>query len=183
MSEALKNETFFPEEDREEESSAEERFTVDSDQKAEWCLRKIAEKKHELARWEKHYTELLDAVRAQAENDIAFFEGKLQGYFLAQNEAGNTKVTRTQATYPLPSGKLIIKSQQPTYDRKAEDLIPWLEKNHPELVKIKKEEDWAGLKKRLSIVGDRMATEDGELVPGITVTHRPDKFVVEVKEE
>jgi len=31
------------------------------------------------------------------------------------------------------------------------------------------------------VAGSVMTTEDGEIIPGITVTERPSKFVVEVK--
>lgn len=158
-------------------------FRVDNDQKAEWCMRKIAEKKAELAKWEDHYGMLLAAVRKEVERDVAWFENKLQGYLLDQQIAKNVKKTKTQTYYPLPSGKLMVKHREPTYDRKAEELMPWLKKNHPELVKVKEEEDWSELKKLLTVEGEHMVTEDAEIVPGITVIPKPDEFKIEYKAE
>ena len=60
-------------------------------------------------------------------------------------------------------------------------MIPWLKTNDPNYVKVKEDVDWAGLKKKLIYVDGHMATEDGEIVPGITAVKRPDKFAVEVK--
>jgi len=174
------NRGYFPEEDV---FAATAPFRVDNDQKAEWCLQKIAEKKAELAKWEAHYTGLLAAVREETDRDIAWFENKLQGYFLDQQIARNTKKTKTQTSYSLPSGKLVVRHREPTYDRKAEELLPWLKQNHPELVKVKEEENWAELKKLLKVHGESMITADAEIVPGITVTPRPDEFKVEFKSE
>ena len=51
----------------------------------------------------------------------------------------------------------------------------------PEMVKVKKTSNWAELKKVLKDNGETMVTEDGEIVPGITVEHRLPKFSVTVK--
>ena len=182
MSELAK--VIAPEEMQEElEEQQEERpaFTVDSDAKAEWCMEKISQLKADLAKWEAHYAGLLESVTKGIRSNLDYFEGLLNGYFLRQQEAGFTKATKTQSSYALPSGKLVLKHQEPTYDRKTEELVPWLKANHPELVKVKEEEDWKELKKLLVVSGTTMVTEDAEIVPGITVTPRPDVFKVEVK--
>ena len=103
------------------------------------------------------------------------------GYLLDQIDSKFIKATKTQVSYTLPSGKLVLKHQEPEYKPNDEILIPWLEKNNPSLIKVKKTADWAGLKKTLTLDGTDMLTEDGEIVPGITVTPREDVFKVEVK--
>lgn len=174
MSEVLKAEI-------EEEEREEFQFDVTDDEKAEWCLKKIREKQEELAMWEEHYKKQLDGIKFRLNGDIDYLKVLLSKYFAAQQEAGCTKKTKTQTSYALPTGKLVMKHQEPSYEVKDEELVPWLEKAAPEFVKVKKSADWASLKKSLAQFGDHMITEDGEAVPGVTVTPRPDIFKVEVK--
>ena len=171
MSEAAKE--FFLEEDEEQG------FAVLDDSSAEWCLRKIKEKQSELATWEAFYAEQLEKVRGRIKSDINFFEIKLKEYF----DQIPHKKTKTQESYSLPGGKLILKAQDPTYDVKDEELVPWLKQNDlSSLVKTKFEEkaDWAKLKKQVKVAGDGVVTEDGEIVPGVKVVPRPEIFKVEV---
>ena len=156
-------------------------FIVDDDQKAEWCLAQIKAKKEELAKWQAHYEELFDRVRKTIESDILWFEGSLKGYFFQVSGDGFTKETKTQESYALPSGKLVMKKQEPEYVRDEEEILGWLHANAPEFIKTKESVDWSGLKKTLVVSGETMVTEDAEVVPGITVATRPDVFKVEVK--
>ena len=178
MSEALKN--AIPEETPEEERLP-EAFIVDDDRKAAWCLRQIANAEQEREKWKKHYADQMRIIDEQADQTRIRMEAYLADYFTRLQESGLTKRTATQESYKLPDGgKLLLKKQQPEYTVKDEDLVPWLEKNAPDFVKIKKTADWAALKKTLVVSGDGMITEDAELVPGITVTPRPDIFKAEV---
>lgn len=163
------------------EEEKREPFVVTDDQKAEWCLKQIRQKKQELEVWQKHYENLLAAVEFQIEKDIAYFEGSLEAYFRSQQAEGFTKKADTQESYKLPSGKLVLKRQQPEFGRDEDKLIPWLRQNSPEFIKTKESVNWDGLKKTLFVNGEGMITEDGEVVPGITVTKRDDIFKVEVK--
>lgn len=164
-----------------EEEQTRERFVVTDDQKAEWCLKQIRQKKQELEVWRKHYETLLATVEASIEKDISYFESSLQAYFTTQQAEGFTKKADTQESYRLPSGKLVLKRQQPEFWRNDDELIPWLKDNSPEFIKTKESVDWQGLKGTLLVDGGNMITEDGEVVPGITVTKRDDIFKVEVK--
>lgn len=170
-----------------EEAPVRERFTVDNDMKAEWVLNKIrhirAEQKkenNELTRQMQFYKDQMDLVDKQADDEVAWFESMLTPYFAERMENGFTKSTKTQTTYKLPSGKMILKKQAPEYERKDEELLPWLKQNRPELVKVTESANWVELKKTVKINGDTVVTEDGEVVPGVKVTEREDKFEVEV---
>ena len=158
-------------------------FIVDSDRKADWCLRQIKEKQDELERWIEHYKMLTQQITDKINDDIAYFSAQLERFLAHQIDANFAKATKTQVTYTLPTGKLILKHQEPEYKPDDEILVPWLEKNNPEYVKVKKTADWAGLKKTLTLNGDALITDDGEIVPGITVTPRPDKFMVDTKKK
>ena len=170
-----------------EEAPVRERFTVDNDMKAEWVLNKIrhirADQKKEcdeLTRQMQFYKDQMDMVSKQADDDIAWFESMLTPYFAERMENGFTKSTKTQTTYKLPTGKLVLKKQAPEYERKDDDLLPWLKQNRPDLVKVTESANWAELKKSVKINGENVVTADGEVVPGVKVTVREDKFEVEV---
>lgn len=154
------------------------------DQGAEWCLQKIREANAEKEKWKAYYETQLQRINNREDNRIAFFENKLAIYFGSVPH----KETKTQQSYQLPGGKLILKKQAPEIERDDEKLIPWLRENYEgDYVKVKETVDWATLKKAfasddlIGLHGDHFITDDGEIIPGITVVERPDKFVVEVK--
>lgn len=170
-----------------EEAPVRERFEVDNDMKAEWVLSKIrrirADQKKEtdeLDRQMQFYRDQADIVNKKADEEVALFESMLTEYFASRMEDGFTKSTKTQITYKLPTGKLILKKQAPEYERKDEDLLPWLKANRPDLVKVTESPNWAELKKSVKINGENVVTADGEVIPGVKVTEREDKFEVEV---
>ena len=158
-----------------------DRFIVRDDRDAEWCLKNIHEAQQDKERWKKHYEQQLEKVNAEADNRIAYFTARLEEYFATVPH----KATKTQESYTLPGGKLIRKKQQPKFETDDEALVPWLEENFMgQLVKVRKEADWAGLKKVVNITpdGEHIMTDDGEIIPGVTVTQRPDMFKVEMEE-
>lgn len=153
-------------------------FVVTDDQKAEWCIRKIQEAQKDKDFWKRHYAAQYAAIEETADATISYMEGLLKDYFRSVPH----KVTKTQENYALPSGKLVCKHQEPEFERQDDKLLDWLKKSgKQEFVKVTESVDWAGLKKTVSVVGTQMATEDGEVIPGITVIPREDVFKVEVK--
>lgn len=173
-----------------EEKPIRERFIVDNDMKAEWCLSKIrAAKKNaereieELTRQMEFYKARMAQVQQEYEEEKNFFQEMLLPYFSNRVEGGFTKETKTQVSYPLPTGKLLLKHREPDfeYKEKQKDTIAWLKKNEGEkYIKVKEELDWSSLKKTVSVSGNSVCTKEGEVIPGITVTPREDEFVVEV---
>jgi hypothetical protein len=159
-------------------SELKERYVIDSDQKAEWALQKIKEARADRDRWIAYYEEQIEKVKYSCDEDTANLECMLSEYFKMVPH----KETKTQENYPLPSGKLVLKKQGPEYDHDDAILVPWLEANMPELVKVKKSSNWAELKNMVTIFDGGVVDENGEPVPGVTVTERPEKFVVEIKE-
>lgn len=158
------------------------RFTVTDDSTAEWCLKKIKEAKADKEKWRQHYAEQMKKVEEATAQAVGYFEGLLEAYF----EQVPHKATKTQESYTLPGGKLIRKKQQPKFETDDEALVPWLEENFMgQLVKVKKSADWAALKKVCSVTpdGEHVATDEGEIIPGVTVTQRPDVFKVEMEDE
>lgn len=156
-------------------------FTVTDDAAAEWCMNKIREAEKDRAMWKAHYDAQMEKVNKTADDSVAYFTAKLEEYFANVPH----KATKTQESYSLPGGKLIRKKQQPKFETDDEALVPWLEENFMgQLVKVKKSADWAALKKICSVTpdGEHVATDEGEIIPGVTVTQRPDVFKVEMEE-
>ena len=170
-----------------QEKPVREPFVVDNDMKAEWCLSKIrrvrdeqSREKAELQRQMQFYKDQMDLIDKQADEDAHFFESMLRGYFASRVDEGFTKATKTQTSYKLPTGKLVLKKRNPDFVRKDDELLPWLKKNHPDLVKVEESPNWAELKKTVNVVGDGVATTDGEMIPGVKVVPKDDVFEVEV---
>lgn len=149
------------------------------DMDAEYMLTMIRQADAEYQKMESWYAHMIEKAKEKRDRKVAWAETNLRAYF----EIVPAKVTKTQKTYDLPSGKLVLKHQEPKYDTKDEELVPWLKANRPELVKVKECSDWANLKKELKISpdGKAMVTQHGEIVPGVTVTQREDKFSVTLK--
>ena len=122
----------------------------------------------------------MDLVDKQADSEVEFFKSMLIPYFADRMEGGFTKSTKTKTTYKLPTGTLVLKKQQPKYERNNAELLPWLKANRPDLVKVEESPNWAELKKAIEINGESVVTKDGEVVPGVTVTEQEDTFEVEV---
>lgn len=168
---------YTPDEELEELEGQEVPMLDDMD--AEYMLTLIRQADAEYQKMESWYAHMVEKARDKRDRKVAWAENNLRAYF----DIVPAKVTKTQKTYDLPSGKLVLKHQEPKYETKDEELVPWLKANRPELVKTKESSDWANLKKELAVSpdGTAMVTKDGEIVPGITVTQREDKFSVTLK--
>lgn len=164
MSELLNNETS-------------EGYVIDTDAKAQWALDKIREARADRDAWVKWYEAKIKEITEQTDFNTMNLERMLAEYFATVPH----KKTKTQESYPLKGGKLILKTQNPEYKRDDKAVIDWLKANNmPQYVKVKEELAWADLKGATDIFEGHIVTEDGEIVPGIEVVEREPKFVVEV---
>jgi hypothetical protein len=157
------------------------RFVIEDDQTAEWAMGKIREAQEEKAKWKQFYDERYQRVEKECDYTIANMESMLQRYF----ERVPHKVTKTQENYTLPSGKLVFKRQEPEYQRDDAEVIQWLAEHTStpnRFVNTKLTLNWSELKKHLSVVGEVVADEDGQIMP-IKAVDRPDIFKVELKKE
>ena len=154
---------------------------------ADWAVEKIKFNRAELERKKRLAEEKMRQIQIwlkseqeKAERNINFFEQKLRDYFMSLDPS-LLKKTKTQIKYELMSGTLKMKIQNPEIERNKEALLSWLEQNGlTEYIKTIKEPDWAKLKGNVEITGDKaIYKETGEIIPGVKVTPRPDKFIVE----
>lgn len=164
-----------------------EEFVIDTDAKAAWALQKIKEARDDRDEWVAFYESKISEIKAQTDFDTMNLERMLADYFATVKH----HVTKTQESYSLKNGKLILKRQNPEYKRDDKTAIAWLKENGGgQFVKVEEKLDWDGLKKSSGVVDGKVifgetVNEDGEIVqvavPGIEVIDREDKFVVEVK--
>lgn len=154
-----------------------EGFVIDTDAKAEWALNKIREARSDRDRWVEWYESKIKEITEQTDFNTMNLERMLAEYFASVPH----KKTKTQESYSLPGGKLILKTQNPEYKRDDKTVIEWL-KNHDggDFIKIKEELAWADLKAKTAVLNGKLFSEDGEEIPGVEVINRPEKFVVEV---
>ena len=174
MSEARE---ILPEEEQEELQEV----ACFDDASAEYLLRRIREANDQYDRMADWYEHQLNKLREIRDNTIAWAERGLRSYL----DMVPAKTTKTQISYDLPGGKLVLKVQAPEYERDEDALVPWLKGNGmTEMVKVKESANWAELKKTLKEGPDgTMITVDGEIVPGIKVIEREPKFTVTLKEK
>lgn len=156
-------------------------FTVDNDQKAEWAARKIREARQDTQKWTEYYERQLSAIRRANEETEAYFAALLADYF----ETVPHKATKTQESYSLPSCKLVLKAQQPEFNRDEAVLCDYLDKKgRDDLVRITRRADWAALKKTIKVMEDGTCVDaDGEVVEGVQAFSRQPEFKVEMKED
>lgn len=149
---------------------------IQNDQEAEECIQAIHEAEADIEFWKNYYAEALRKITASSQQIIEQNTARLEAYF----DTLPHKKTKTQESYLLPSGKLVRKHQDPEFSRNDEEVLDWLHENNGEkYIKTKESLDWAGLKKSLTVFGETVVDENGEIIPCIKAAERPDVFKVE----
>jgi len=167
-----------------------ENFIIDNDSKANWALRKIRHMKEkqnknkELAKSqiEKIQEEIdeiehwLEKENEKIQNNIDFMKSKLKNYaYDLKDDNPDLK------THNLPFGALKFRKRRAKWNYDDDKLLEFAESNLQEAVKIKKKVDKRKLKKKAEVVGEKAVLEDtGEVIDGIKVVQRPEKFKVDV---
>lgn len=166
----------------ETDTEKEDRFIVDSIEKANWCFRKlkaIEEKENEIKALAKAELDRIKEWESKElktyEDSKGFFQFLLEEYYRTmKDEDDNFKLS-------TPYGKVTSRKQQPKFIRNDEKLLEWVKKSKPELVKVSESTDWAGLKKELIVNGNMAVTEEGEVIDGIEVVERDYSVTIKVE--
>lgn len=163
-----------------EELEQEERFRVTDDQKADWCLRKIAEADAELSKLTEWYERQKVLAQERHDSRVDYFTGLLREYF----ETVPAHETKTMSKYSLPSGELVMSKAKSDYKAvDNEKLLSWCVSNDPELVKVTTAPKWADIKKRLTTVeGKIVDKETGLFVEGVEIEDKPEEFKVKARD-
>ena len=166
------------------EYTNDEFFQIDNDSKADWAIEKImaenAERDRLIKLADERIKELSDKKKElidKAADKTNYLTALLRMYF----DTIEPKATKTQSTYKLLSGKLILKHQQPEYMLDDAQMVSWAKTAAPAYIKVKESINWAELKKQTVVNGETVLLADtGEVIPGAMAKARDDKFEVEI---
>lgn len=181
MSEAIEKifEPVEPAENTIEVPEAEECFIIENDSQADWAVRKIAEHRAEISKWEEHFRKQMDKISATEQASIDYLTRLLKDYFVTVPH----KTTKTEESYKLPSGKVYMKEQMPKYIRNEDEMTAWAKENRPELVKttVTETTDWNTLKKATTTLDDGSVVDSltGEVIPGVKAEMRMPEFKID----
>lgn len=151
-----------------EELEDDNSFIIDTDEKAEWAIKKIAEERAESARYIsvcqdaiQRYQDKIEKAKADLDRKTGYLTFQLQRYM----DTVKAKESKTQKTYKLPSGTLKVKYQAPEYKRDEDKLTEFLKKNYTDYVETVYKPKWAEFKKIVSLNRDAIVDEEsGELI-------------------
>lgn len=158
-----------------QENYTNDEWVIDNDQSADWALQKIKTLETDTQKWEDFYSRKSEIVKNNNKFLIDRLKNKLFAYWQTQPHKGKTE------SVSLPSGKLMIKKQQPDYRRSEDDLKLWVSTNAKQFIKSTTMESvaWGELKKACERVGDTLVFKDtGEVVQGVIVVDREPVFEI-----
>ena len=166
-----------------------ERFAVTDEASAEWCLEKLEENAKARALIEEQYKQMTaryekwraDAL-AELESSDFYLKGLLEPWAAEKIADGKKKSVK------LPSGVIGFRAGGKTWkmgDEKIEATTPallaFVKENDDSFVAVKETVRWGDYKKTLNEMEDgRVATSDGQIIEGMTVTQGAPSFYVEV---
>ena len=159
-----------------------EKFVIDSDSKADWALQKIKEHKETIQKKEQLAEQRINQIKDWLEDETGTIEKKIEHLeYLLYEYAENIKEDDPDfKTKKLPFGKLQFRKQRPKWQYK-DDLLEYAEESMPDIVNTKKSVNKRELKKKCEVVdGKVINTETGEVVKGVEVKERGEKFSVKV---
>ena len=159
-----------------------EKFVVDTLDKANWCLKKI--RKHQAHEEEiKAYVDaekkkldaFLKAETADDEGAITYFLEMLRPYLEAKIEGTKNRSVKA------PEGLIGFKAIAPVIEMNEAEVQSFAGPDFTKTEVVTKFA-WGDFKKTLAIADGHMVTADGEIVPGIKVTEKPDVIYVKLAE-
>jgi len=159
-------------------------FVIDNDSKADWAIEKIKEAQAErdrlLALIDEKMHELTDkvaSINAKYEQDTSYLTFMLSEYA----KTVSLKETKTQKSYKLISGSIVIKKATNKMVPNDDKLTAWLKDNgHKEFIKTTEKPMWGELKASLTVGsnGNIYMAETGEEVDGIVLETTPEQLTI-----
>lgn len=168
------------------------RFEVTDKDSASWVLRKIA--KIEAAKTENRH------LAAQQIEPLMTEVQQIQDWTCTENNKLDKQIEFLKSllypyhkkvladdpkakTIKLPHGELKMRSQQPEFVRDDDRLVSFLVENGlSQYVKVKTSPNWADFKRSTVVDNGKVIHKDsGQVVEGVEVQEKPEKFEVTVK--
>lgn len=163
------------------EEEIKEGFVIRDDNAAEWALQKIFDEKAELERLkalaDSQIAVIMDKVEAAEKRFTSrteYLKNALEEYMLTVKR----KQSKTQESYRLLSGSLILKKPVVKIVKDDTKLLEYVKEHSPEYVKHTEAVDWAGFKKTLTVSGDVVVDSNGEVVSCLDVEEAPGEFMI-----
>ena len=166
-----------------------ERFAVTDEASAEWCLEKLEENAKARKLVNDQFAEMVyryekwksDSLQELNRSD-KYLKGLLQTWAVEKLADGKKKSVN------LPSGRVGFRAGGEIWkmgDEKVEATTPallaFVKQDDDSFVKVQESVRWGDYKKTLHIMEDgRVATSDGQIIEGMTVTKGAPSFYVEV---
>lgn len=160
---------------------AEERWVISNDNEADWAMKKIKAEYDETERLiniaKEQIEELnmeIERLNTECENKVSYYRGCLCEYFMTVPH----KETKTQESYKLLHGSLVLKKASNKINHDDEKLVAWLkESGREEFLNTKVTPKWAEIKENLTIVDGKVVdTTTGEEVEACSVEETPEHF-------
>ncbi|WP_373894421.1 host-nuclease inhibitor Gam family protein [Virgibacillus sp. CBA3643] len=157
-------------------------FTIKDDSAANWALRKIKQHQQQQEANNKLYTEEVEKLQAwnkqeneKAQQSIDYFQGLLSYYAMKKRE--DDPKFKSQK---LPNGRLQFVKQQPKWEYNDDTVLKSLKAAElGDFIQVKEAPKKADIKKAFEVVGNSVVNPDtGEIIEGITVEEREEKFGV-----
>lgn len=160
-------------------------FKVKNDVDADNLISEIRDLQADRSRFEMIYKAKMEQVKADFERqtsiidkEIEFNKSMLQAYFLTVP----AKATKTQRTYKLLSGKLVMKNPTTKIAHDDKQILDWAKENASEYIKQESKLDWSKMKENLIIKDDKILTRDGEIleIDGLKLEQVNEQFEIKL---
>ncbi|TFJ92170.1 host-nuclease inhibitor Gam family protein [Lentibacillus salicampi] len=169
-----------------QEQTEKEAFTVDTDEKANWALRKIAQYEEQKKANNKLATDEIEKIEnwnkeenEKAQQSIDYFQGLLARYAMTKRE--NDPKFKSQK---LPNGRIRFKKKQPKWEYDDNTVIQSLkDAGMTDYIKVKESPSKSDIKKAFEVIDGQVVDADtGQIIDGITVAEQNEEFEVKVDE-
>lgn len=120
-----------------------------------------------------------EQAKKEHEEKVSSYTTQLEFFMREEIKKQIESGKKPKKTISLPYGKISLKKQQPEFVKDEEKLLEYAKKVG--LFKSKETTDWATLKGKCEVSnGHLVDKETGEVIPGVTVTDRDDKFEIKL---
>ena len=172
------------------ENAEKKPFEVTDEASAEWCLEKLEENAKARKLVNDQFAEMVyryekwksDSLQELNRSD-KYLKGLLQTWAVEKLADGKKKSVN------LPSGRVGFRAGGETWKMGAEKieattpaLLAFVKENDDSFVKVQESVRWGDYKKTLNVMEDgRVATSDGQIIEGMTVTQGAPSFYVNIE--
>lgn len=165
-----------------EEVNNNDRFVIDSEEKADWALRKIKEAENNIEKIEEfaeHQIRQIENWKAKQTEDHYYNIGNLQS-LLAEYLRNKRKEDPEFKSITLPNGNVGFRRNQSKWIYNDDVVLEALEnENMTDFIKVEKKLDKRLIKKAFEVMGDKVINPDtGEVIEGIEIVEQGESLNV-----